>query len=484
MAAVAVRDSPGSILLGWVARCATRKTIVSADAPGASRSAIVGALLLGGGMGIGGLGRADDPVGDRRAARRDDAGLGRGLRARCSSANGCRGSPSIGIVVGFVGVAILVGPTALGARARSTRPGIVVDHPRPIAWSIGSLFATHRAELPRHPLVATGLQMVSGAARPRDDVAIVSGEPARFDPAAVSRPSVAAFVYLTIVGSIVAFTTFGWMLRVAPLPLVATYAYVNPVVAVILGAIVLGEPIEPRTVLAGGDHRRAGRADRRPPAAAWRARSRPPTLRLRQHRPGNPSRQRHHGQHRVDADGGREERARPPRRGRRPVARVGRAIGRGRLGSHGWSRGAAPIRTVPIWCAENTEPRFGRKSIRATRSSKRPYAAASLSGDERIAVNGSPAWRRRRCRRPRRPARDEPSGPPRGAASRPRSRRDGSRSGRVRRGSATRVLTRRPSSRRSAARDSEPRASTARAHRCPPTAARAPADRGVPEPTR
>jgi drug/metabolite transporter (DMT)-like permease len=49
----------------------------------------------------------------------------------------------------------------------------------------------------------------------------------------------------------VAFTTYGWMIRVAPLPLVATYAYVNPVVAVILGAIILGEPIEPRTILAG-----------------------------------------------------------------------------------------------------------------------------------------------------------------------------------------------------------------------------------------
>jgi drug/metabolite transporter (DMT)-like permease len=82
-------------------------------------------------------------------------------------------------------------------------------------------------------------------------MSILSGEPARFDPAAVTAASVAAFLYLTFVGSIVAFTTFGWMIRVAPLPLVATYAYVNPVVAVILGAIILGEPIEPRTVLAG-----------------------------------------------------------------------------------------------------------------------------------------------------------------------------------------------------------------------------------------
>ena len=53
-------------------------------------------------------------------------------------------------------------------------------------------------------------------------------------------------------GSLVAFTAYGWLLRIAPLPLVATYAYVNPIVAVILGAIILHEPIEPRTLLAGG----------------------------------------------------------------------------------------------------------------------------------------------------------------------------------------------------------------------------------------
>jgi drug/metabolite transporter (DMT)-like permease len=58
-------------------------------------------------------------------------------------------------------------------------------------------------------------------------------------------------MYLTIIGSVLAFTTYGWMIRVAPLPLVATYAYVNPVIAVFLGAIILSEPIELRTLIAG-----------------------------------------------------------------------------------------------------------------------------------------------------------------------------------------------------------------------------------------
>jgi drug/metabolite transporter (DMT)-like permease len=58
-------------------------------------------------------------------------------------------------------------------------------------------------------------------------------------------------VYLTVVGSLLAFSTFAWLLRVAPLPKVATYAYVNPIVAVILGFLILGEPITPRALVAG-----------------------------------------------------------------------------------------------------------------------------------------------------------------------------------------------------------------------------------------
>jgi drug/metabolite transporter (DMT)-like permease len=79
----------------------------------------------------------------------------------------------------------------------------------------------------------------------------VTGEFAALDVGAISRESILALVYLFVMGSVVAFTVYGWMLRVAPLPLVATYAYVNPIVAVILGAIVIGETIDLRTVVAG-----------------------------------------------------------------------------------------------------------------------------------------------------------------------------------------------------------------------------------------
>jgi drug/metabolite transporter (DMT)-like permease len=74
-------------------------------------------------------------------------------------------------------------------------------------------------------------------------VALAAGEGAQVDPGAFSGRSIAAFAYLVTVGSLVAFTTYVWLLRTAPLSLVATYAYVNPVVAIALGALLLDEEV-------------------------------------------------------------------------------------------------------------------------------------------------------------------------------------------------------------------------------------------------
>jgi drug/metabolite transporter (DMT)-like permease len=70
----------------------------------------------------------------------------------------------IGIVVGFVGVAILIGPSAFGGQGALEPIGLAAILLSPIAWASGSLFASHRAELPRRPLVATGVQMLIGGA--------------------------------------------------------------------------------------------------------------------------------------------------------------------------------------------------------------------------------------------------------------------------------------------------------------------------------
>jgi drug/metabolite transporter (DMT)-like permease len=82
-------------------------------------------------------------------------------------------------------------------------------------------------------------------------MSVASGELGGFKVEAVSTDSILAMAYLTVIGSLLAFTAYGWLLRVAPLPLIATYAYVNPIVAVILGGLVRSEPIELRTLIAG-----------------------------------------------------------------------------------------------------------------------------------------------------------------------------------------------------------------------------------------
>jgi len=155
-----------------------------------------------------------------------------------------------GIVLGFIGVAILIGPSALGGAGALDPLGLAAILVSPIAWSSGSLFASHRARLPSHPLVATGAQMVTGGLV-LVAMSLASGELAGFRIEAISRDSWVAMAYLTVIGSLLAFTAYGWLLRVAPLPLIATYAYVNPIVAVILGAVILGETVEPRTLVAG-----------------------------------------------------------------------------------------------------------------------------------------------------------------------------------------------------------------------------------------
>jgi len=152
------------------------------------------------------------------------------------------------IALGFLGTALLVWPAGEGANTFDAL-GIFILFLAPLGWAHGSIYSVSRAKLPPSPLTASGLQMLAGAAVTFLEALIV-GEPARFDPSAVSLESVLAVAYLVLFGSMLAYTTYGWLLRNAPLSLVGTYAYVNPVVAVALGSIFLHEPISARTIVA------------------------------------------------------------------------------------------------------------------------------------------------------------------------------------------------------------------------------------------
>jgi drug/metabolite transporter (DMT)-like permease len=152
-----------------------------------------------------------------------------------------------GIAVGLVGVAILAWPAGdVGSLDPAGLLALIVS---PMFWSLGTLYAARRAVLPRPALFSTGLQMIAGGLVFLV-VAVLTGQLRTFDPGAVSATSWFGIVYLVVVGSLVGFTTYAWLLTVAPLGRIATYAYVNPVVAVILGSLILGEPLTARTAVA------------------------------------------------------------------------------------------------------------------------------------------------------------------------------------------------------------------------------------------
>ncbi|MEV7008739.1 EamA family transporter [Streptosporangium sp. NPDC051022] len=149
-----------------------------------------------------------------------------------------------GVLVGFGGVAVL---SLTGGGGRSGVTGIVIVLLASLSWSVGS-FLSSRIPMPADPFAASAVEMAAGGAGLLL-VSRVTGE--HLDLAAVSGRSWAGLAYLIVMGSLVAFTAYVWLLGEAPISLVSTYAYVNPVVAVVLGAAVLGEAVTGSMVTAG-----------------------------------------------------------------------------------------------------------------------------------------------------------------------------------------------------------------------------------------
>lgn len=151
-----------------------------------------------------------------------------------------------GIFIGFSGVVLLVRSVA-GIAEVTNFLGVGALILASLAWSIGSLYG-RSARLPPSQLLGTGMEMLAGGMA-LTLLATIVGEWSNLDMAAISRRSALALVYLTVVGS-GAFVAYVWLLRVAPTPLVATYAYVNPLVAVALGYFLAQEPMTIRVLLA------------------------------------------------------------------------------------------------------------------------------------------------------------------------------------------------------------------------------------------
>jgi drug/metabolite transporter (DMT)-like permease len=117
------------------------------------------------------------------------------------------------------------------------------------AWSAGSLYA-RGAPLPKNPLRAAAMQMLAASVIAAS-AGLIRGEPSHIHASSFSAESLLAFFYLVTFGSLLAFSAYAWLLKNVRIGTVATYAFVNPVVAVALGAVFLGEPITATTLLAG-----------------------------------------------------------------------------------------------------------------------------------------------------------------------------------------------------------------------------------------
>ncbi len=150
-----------------------------------------------------------------------------------------------GIAIGLLGTAVLLRPGAGGTGDVGHMLLVLIS---PLAWAVGSLYAT-RGPLPKRALVATGMEMLCGGVLLLL-VGLLSGEAAAVHIDRISLASWLSTLYLIVFGSLVAFSAYVWLLTKVATTAVSTYAYVNPLVAVLLGWAVLGERITAQTLLA------------------------------------------------------------------------------------------------------------------------------------------------------------------------------------------------------------------------------------------
>ena len=159
--------------------------------------------------------------------------------------------PSIGVVVGvavgLAGIVLLVGPSSLGGE-RVDPAGAAALLFGSLSWAIGSLYSRD-ADLPANAIFATGMEMFAGGAVLWIG-ALLAGEWGHLSLAHATAASIAGFFYLVVFGSLIGFTAYAWLLRVSSPAKVSTYAFVNPVIAVLLGWAIAHEPVGPRTILA------------------------------------------------------------------------------------------------------------------------------------------------------------------------------------------------------------------------------------------
>jgi drug/metabolite transporter (DMT)-like permease len=154
-----------------------------------------------------------------------------------------------GLILGFGGLALLVGPKNLGGSGRVDPLGVGILLVASLAWASGSVYSKHAGGLSGSPLLGAAMQSLSGGIA-LWIAGIASGEIRSLHLAAISRRSWLALGYLIVFGSMVGFTAYIYILKKSTATRVATYAFVNPVVALFLGWLLVGESITLRTIIA------------------------------------------------------------------------------------------------------------------------------------------------------------------------------------------------------------------------------------------
>lgn len=152
-----------------------------------------------------------------------------------------------GLLLGLVGVGLLVSPRG-HTTGQVDALGATLLVLASASWAWGSV-TSKSAPLPQSPFLATSMEMISGGILLLVTAAL-AGQVGQFRPAEVSTNAILAWLFLVVFGSLVGFTAYVWLLGVTSIAKAGTYAYVNPIVAVFLGWVILGEPVTGRTLLA------------------------------------------------------------------------------------------------------------------------------------------------------------------------------------------------------------------------------------------
>ncbi len=160
------------------------------------------------------------------------------------------GRAVVGVILGFSGVILLMWPTGNGGLLQANPWGALVLVFATFTWAAGSIYSRY-ADLPESPLMGSAIEMLIGGTALLI-LGAATGEFSQVHLADITTRSLVGLAYLIFFGSLIGYTAYTWLLQVAPTSLVSTYAYVNPLVALVIGAVLAGEILSTRTLIAAG----------------------------------------------------------------------------------------------------------------------------------------------------------------------------------------------------------------------------------------